>query len=92
MSLPDRPSSRRASGLARIFMVLAGVILLMPGLCAGFFVALFLHDRQPGQGPIDPGFLALWSVCFGIAAGGVALIIVAARSGRRRSSRSDGAS
>ena len=82
MSEPDRSSSRVASRLARILMVLAGVILLLPGLCAGFFVALFLHDRQPGQGPIDPGFLALWSICFAIAAGGAALIWVALRRPR----------
>jgi hypothetical protein len=55
-------------------MIVAGIILLLPGLCAGFFVILFLRDWQPGQGPIDPQFLGLWFVCFAIAAGGVALI------------------
>jgi hypothetical protein len=55
-------------------MIVAGIILLLPGLCAGFFVSLFLHDWRPGQAPIDPGLLALWCGCFAIAAGGVAVI------------------
>jgi hypothetical protein len=55
-------------------MIIAGIILLLPGLCAGFFVTLFLHDWRPGQAPIDPQFLELWFVCFAVAAGGVALI------------------
>ena len=74
MSEPDRSSSRGASRVATVVMIVAGIILLLPGLCAGFSVSLFLHDRRPGQAPIDPQLLALWFVCFAIAAGDVALI------------------
>jgi cell shape-determining protein MreD len=57
-------------------MILLGVILLLPGLCALYF---FVGSSGPG----DPSILLLWLVCFGISAGGVALIISAFRGPRR---------
>jgi len=57
-------------------MILVGVILLLPGVCAGVFVVMSLSG--PG-GFSDPGFVQLWFACFLIAAGGIAMIWVAVR-------------
>jgi len=52
-----------------IAMVVFGVILLMPGICAlGFVVAGGL------SGPDVGSLIGLWAVCFLISAGGVALL------------------
>ena len=57
-------------------MILLGVILLLPGLCAlVFFVG--------SAGSTDSSIFLLWLVCFGISAGGVALIVSAIRGPRR---------
>jgi hypothetical protein len=58
-----------------ILMIILGIILLLPGVCALGVMVLAL----PGGG-IDGMFVMLWLVCFAIAAGGIALI----RSGRQR--------
>ena len=54
-------------------MVVFGLILLLPGVCAVFFIAV-------GSGiDIDIEMVVLWAICFLIAAGGVWLLIAAFR-------------
>ena len=47
-----------------ILMAVAGVILLLPGVCAAGFIVLG-GVRSP-----DPSIISLWLACFLIAAGG----------------------
>ena len=56
-----------------ILMVIGGIILLLPGVCAIFFMTM------GGSGAGDPALISLWFVCFLISAGGVLLIIRAFR-------------
>jgi hypothetical protein len=59
-----------------ILMVVVGIILLLPGVCAAFFIA------AGGIGSIgseDALIVALWVACFLIAAGGVWLLVRAFR-------------
>ncbi len=48
---PGQPSPPQRSGCAIAFMVILGIILLLPGLCAVIFAGVAL--QQPGH--IDPG-------------------------------------
>jgi hypothetical protein len=54
-----------------ILMAVAGVILLLPGVCAAGFMVLG-GLRNP-----DPSIIGLWLVCFMIAAGGALLLYLA---------------
>jgi hypothetical protein len=66
-------------------MIVLGLILLLPGACAGYFAAMAL--RTPSD-PYLQMLVPLWGLCFGVAAGGVALLIWGFRrlDGRRRKS------
>jgi hypothetical protein len=55
-----------------ILMVIGGLILLLPGACAIFFITM----GGPGG---DSALVSLWFVCFLISAGGVVLIVKAFR-------------
>jgi len=68
---------RPASIAASILLFVIGVILLLPGLCALFFMG-------SGGGGTEPIILLLWLICFAITAGGIALIVHAVRRQRRR--------
>jgi hypothetical protein len=58
-------------------MLLLGVTLLAPGLCAGAFALNAIFS------PRDPyhlsGLGSLWLACFAVSAGGIALIVWALR-------------
>ena len=56
-----------------ILMVIGGLILLLPGACAIFFMTM------GGLGTGDSALVSLWFVCFLISAGGIALIVKAFR-------------
>jgi hypothetical protein len=68
----DQPDSRRAPVLT-VLMVIFGVILLMPGVCAIFFMV------GMGASGSDSAITLLWIICLLIAAGGVWLIVRAFR-------------
>ena len=51
-----------------ILMVLVGVILLLPGVCALAFTGAALFEGEPS-------LIILWIVCLLIAAGGLWLIV-----------------
>jgi len=55
-----------------ILMVLVGVILLLPGVCALAFTGAALFEGEPS-------LIILWIVCLLIAAGGLWLIVKAFR-------------
>jgi len=68
---PHLPSPPRRHPLLTVLMVIIGIILLLPGVCALIFLGL------AGGGGGD--LWGLWMVCFVIAFGGVALLIAAAK-------------
>jgi hypothetical protein len=61
--------------LLTVFMVVAGLVMLLPGVCA----AAFMSDGLP-RGPDALTFYTLWALCFLISAGGVFLLYRAFRS------------
>lgn len=61
-----------------VLMILIGILLLLPGVCAGLFVVVFGFTEPKSL--LDPGLALVWVVCFAVAGGGVALV----RAGRRR--------
>lgn len=74
MSNPEQPERTGLSYLAQGAMIVGGVILLLPGICAVFFMAIFLPQGGGGS-----QLVVLWLICLAISAGGVALIVWAAR-------------
>jgi hypothetical protein len=69
---PDVPPPRRDGWLTALMMVV-GIVLLLPGLCAIVFAVAM--GGGGGAGPL-PG---LWLLCLIISAGGIALIVKATR-------------
>ncbi len=62
-------------------MIIAGVLLLLPGLCSGAFLVFFLYADWKlvlTRGEYWP----LWFVCFAVSFGGILLLRSAVR-GRR---------
>jgi hypothetical protein len=59
--------------VAAVLMVIAGVIFLLPGVCAIVFMA------AGGTASADSSIAALWLICFVIAGLGVLLIVGAFR-------------
>jgi hypothetical protein len=75
-----RPEPRAARPTAlTIVMVVVGVLLLLPGLCAIFFAgSMFISDGAAladiGRDPIVNLLLILWAVCFGVSLFGIWLL------------------
>jgi hypothetical protein len=61
--------------VATIVMVIVGVVLLLPGVCAAFFIVTMGQSVD-----IWGSYGLLWLICLGIAFGGVMLIRHALRS------------
>jgi hypothetical protein len=59
--------------LLTILMLVGGILMLLPGACAIFFMNAF---GMPSGG--DGQIILLWLVCFAISAAGIYLIITAA--------------
>jgi hypothetical protein len=69
---PPRPQGM--GGCMVAFLVLIGVVLLLPGICSLIFMGL------GGFGGGNGGLAGLWFLTILIAAGGVALIVFAIRN------------
>jgi hypothetical protein len=76
-SSPGLPPPPQRSGCLTAFMVIVGIILLLPGLCALIFGADNLMRSHP-----DPTVLTLVMICLLVAAGGILLIRAAIRGPR----------
>ena len=68
MSDPEPRGYMRRHPAVTILMVVVGIILLLPGVCAIVFIALMGSES-------DPALIGLWLVCLAIAAGGVFLLV-----------------
>lgn len=79
MSVPEiKPPDPRPQGLggcAMVFLVLLGIVMLLPGLCALIFAVGLPLSRSDMSAVISIGFIT-----FLIAAAGVMLIVYAVRS------------
>ena len=89
MSLPGPQPHAPSSTALTVIMVVAGVLLLLPGLCAIFFAGSMVASdgvavfRDIGSGdPIMVLILLLWIVCFIALLLGVWLLRGAWRRGR----------
>ena len=71
------PAPTGPSGCMAAFLILLGVVLLLPGLCAIIFASFDWKDALSGS------FLPILVVCLAIAAAGIMLIVAAVRSLRR---------
>jgi hypothetical protein len=74
----------RPSPVVSGLMIFIGIILLIPGACAGYFAAMSLGSRGDDYLSL---FIPLWVLCFLVAAGGVALLVWGFRrlnGGRRK--------
>ncbi len=70
---PPQPRHRRQLFLT-VLMIIGGIILLLPGLCAIVFMTI--GGLSAGQ---NSTLMSLWVVCLLISAGGVFLLIKAFR-------------
>jgi hypothetical protein len=68
---PHLPPTPRRHPLLTLLMVLCGIILLLPGVCA----LAFLGMAKGAGGDL----WGLWLTCFVVSAGGIALLVSAAR-------------
>ena len=68
---PHLPPSPRRHPLLSALMVILGIILLLPGICSLIFLSM--------AGGAGGDLWGLWLACFVVAAGGIALLVAAAR-------------
>jgi hypothetical protein len=70
---PNPPAFNRSTALT-VVMILAGIVLLLPGLCTMFFAfILFDMDGWRGFRDIEVWFIAI--PCFAISALGIWLLV-----------------
>ena len=74
---PTAPEPAPRSGCLTALMVMVGIVLLLPGLCAVVFSLSSLGD------PHFIDFLPVLGVCLLVALGGVMLLRAARRSPKR---------
>ena len=74
LSDPPSPPPIQRSGCMTALAIFAGIVLLLPGLCA-----ILLAGLDPHEMLVDPGWLLLIVGMLAIGAGGVALIWWAVR-------------
>jgi hypothetical protein len=78
MIAPPPPPPAHRDGCLVIVLVLLGIVLLLPGICALIFVG-----SDPKGMLTDSTGVSLVIACLAVAAGGVALIWMAVRRRRR---------
>ena len=71
---PVSPPPQGIGGCLSVFLVLVGIVLLLPGICSLIFIGL--GGLGGGNGSIG----GLWLLTFLVAAGGIALIMFAVRN------------
>ena len=72
---PEPVFTPNAGGCASVLMLLAGIVLLLPGLCS----LAFIVTDSGGSLTRDSSVVALWIICFAISAAGILLIRAAVR-------------
>jgi len=75
MTVPNVPPTPPRSVVATALLLILGLLLLAPGLCA----VLFIKEYASSPYPTPSGFIPLWIISFIISAAGIALIVYAFR-------------
>jgi membrane protein implicated in regulation of membrane protease activity len=85
MSQPDNPTPTLQHTGGEIAMILIGIVLLLPGLCS-LILAVGSISEWRSSDPILRALIGLWVVCFIVSGVGIALIWLARRNARKRTS------
>jgi hypothetical protein len=75
---PDTPDSKPSpAGLsaAAVILLILGVLLLTPGICA----VIFIPEYVTSPSPVPDSIKQAWIISFIISTGGIALIVYAFR-------------
>ena len=76
MSVPSTPPPREPrSVIVTALLLIGGLLLLAPGVCA----VVFIRDSISSPHPASSSFVLLWIICFVISALGIAQIVYAFR-------------
>jgi hypothetical protein len=75
MSVPNTPPRQPRSAIATALLLIAGLLLLAPGVCA----LIFIPEYTSSSNPVPSSIMQLWIISFIISAVGIALIIFAFR-------------
>jgi len=68
-----QPKTEGLPTAGRVLLIIIGIVLLFPGLCAILFAGGFLLS-DPLNTLRQADLIALWVVCLAISAGGILLI------------------
>jgi hypothetical protein len=78
MSVPNVPPTRPReprSAVVTMLLLIGGLLLLAPGVCA----VVFIRESASSPQSISSGFITLWVISFVISALGIAQIVYAFR-------------
>ena len=76
MSIPDPPPPRQPPSAGVTFLLLiAGLLMLAPGICA----VIFIPEYTSSPDPVPSSIMQAWIISFIISAVGIALIVYAFR-------------
>ena len=73
--VPPTPPRQPRSGILTALLLIGGLVLLAPGVCA----VIFIREYMLSPAPTASGFMTLWVICFVISALGIAQIVYAFR-------------
>jgi hypothetical protein len=83
--VPPTPPRQPRSAIATALLLIAGLLLLAPGVCSVIVIPQYFHMRSlypdgiPPQAYMGSDIWVLWVISFIISAGGVALMVRAFR-------------
>ena len=78
MSMPEVPPTlprEPRSVIVTTLLLIGGLLLLAPGVCAVIFIREYILSPSPAAS----GFMTLWAISFAISALGIAQIVYAFR-------------
>ena len=78
MTIPDVPPTpprRPRSAVATALLLIGGLLLLAPGVCA----LIFIPEYTSSPNPVPSSIMQAWIISFIISAVGIALIVYAYR-------------
>jgi hypothetical protein len=73
--LPPTPPRQPRSAVLTALLLIGGLLLLAPGVCAVIFIREYILSPSPAAS----GFVSLWIISFVISALGIAQIVYAFR-------------
>jgi hypothetical protein len=75
MTVPDVPPTPPRSTVVTALLLIAGLLLLAPGVCA----LIFIPEYTTSPNPVPSGIMQAWIISFIISAFGIGLIVYAFR-------------